>query len=61
MELYGENERGERRLSQQHFEMVSEEVVERGLREESCDYKLKITVDVAESPVHMINQWNIKI
>lgn len=43
--------------------MVSEEVVERerGIREESRDYKLKITVAVAESPVHMISQWNIKI
>lgn len=33
----------------------------RGIREESHDYMLKITVAVAESPVHMINQWNIKI
>lgn len=48
-------ERGER-LSQQHFERVSEEVVERerGIREERHDYNLKITVAVSESPVCII-------
>lgn len=41
--------------------MVSEEVAEREreIREGNCDYKLKITVAVAE--FHMINQWDIKI
>jgi len=63
LELYGKNERGERRLSEQCFEIVSEEVAEKERRigEESHDYKLKITVAVAESPVHMINRWNMKI
>lgn len=53
--MFGEKERGER-LSQQRFERVSEEVVERerGIREERRDYNLKITGAVSESPVYMI-------
>lgn len=52
-----------RRLSQQQFKIISEKVVEReiGIREESCDYKLKIAVAIAESTVHMMNHWHIKI
>lgn len=55
LELFGEKERAER-LSQQHFERISEERVERerGIREERCDYNLKITVAVSECPVYMI-------
>lgn len=43
--------REERKFSLQHFETVSEKIVERerGFREESHDYKLKITLPVTES------------
>lgn len=43
--------REERKFSLQHFETVSEKIVERerGFREESYDYKLKITLPVTES------------
>lgn len=43
--------REERKFSLQHFETVSEKIVEREreFREESYDYKLKITLPVTES------------
>lgn len=55
--VWGERES----LSLPHFERVSEEVVERerGIREGRCDYNLKITVAVSESPVYRIQRWNI--
>lgn len=46
---------------QERREIISGFRREREIREESCDCKLKITVAVAESLVHVIKQWDRKI